>query len=147
MTGRYLTDRPAAALATTAWLNARGLRPPPALRWEVMIALDVVDRPALPTFDGTTDTRFHISISAGEWGFFFCHAGRVSWIRVTDLPSIYERDEHELLRDVPPLRDVGTLVHRLEERHKIAFHRKHCSIRTTLPGAEDTIRLWVAASI
>ena len=134
-------------LATSAWLAARGIRPAPSGRWDVTIALDVVDRPALPTFDGRLDSRFHISISPTEWGFFFCHAGRVSWIRVTDVPTVYERDEHELLRDVPPLRDIGSLVHRLEERHQLAFHRKHASIKTSIPGTEDTIRIWVAASI
>ena len=64
---RYATEQPAAQLASTAWLNARGLSLPAAARWEVFIALDVVDAPATPDFNGRLDTRFHVSISRDEW--------------------------------------------------------------------------------
>ena len=135
----------AATLATNAWLSARGLIAPP--RWNVSIMLDARDQPARHEFDAALDTRFHISMSRDEWGFFFCHAGQVSWIRVTDVPAVFERDEYGLISNVPPLRDLGSLVQRLEETHQIRFHRQHASIRTNIGCAESTIRIWVAASI
>jgi hypothetical protein len=138
-------EQRAATLATSAWLSARGLIAP--RRWDVSIALDARDRAAQHEFDAAVDTRFHISISRDEWGFFFCHAGKASWIRITDVPSVFERDEYGLVADVPPLRDLGSLVQRLEERYNLRFHRQHASIRTNIASAESTIRIWVAASI
>jgi hypothetical protein len=135
----------AATLATSAWLSARGLIAPP--RWTVSIALDARPQPASHEFDAAHDTRFHISLNREEWGFFFCHAGKASWIRVTDVAGVFERDEYALVADVPPLRDLGSLVQKLEERHTIRFHRQHASIRTNIPAADSTIRIWVAASI
>jgi hypothetical protein len=140
----YETPR-AATLATTAWLEARGLIAP--ARWTVSIALDARPRPARHEFDANVDTRFHISMSRDEWGFFFCHAGQASWIRVTDVPAVFERDEYGLIAEVPPLRDLGSLVQALEERYELRFHRQHASIRTNIPAAEATIRIWVAAAI
>lgn len=141
----YGIEQSAATLATSAWLNARGLIAPP--RWDVSIALDARAVPAVHEFDVATDTRFHISIAKDEWGFFFCHLAKASWIRVTDVPRVFERDEHELVRDVPPLRDLGSLVQKLEEKHDIRFHRQHASIRTNIAGAQSTIRIWLAAAI
>ena len=144
---RYATEQRAATLASGAWLGARGLNLPSAAPWDVFIALDVVDRPATPNFDGKIDTRFHVSISRDEWGFFFCHQSRVSWIRVTDVPEVNERDEHGLVNAVPALRDLGKLIAMLEDRHEIRLRRQHAAIRTSIAGAEPTIRLWVVASL
>ena len=141
----YTKERHAGALAASAWLSARGLREPPRQAWDVMIALDVVDHPASPTVTSATDSRFHIAIAAGEWGFFFCHRGKVSWIRVTDVPFINERDEYGLIERTPPLRDLGAIVRELETKFQLAFRREHASIRTNLPEAEGAIRRWLAS--
>jgi hypothetical protein len=143
----YAMERPAGALASSMWLSARGLRVPPKGPWDVTIALDIVDRAASPTVMSAADSRFHIAIAASEWGFFFCHRGKVSWIRITDVPFVSERDEYGLLPRTPPLRDVGTLVQALEERHELSFKRRHASVRTTLPDADNAIRIWLAAAI
>jgi hypothetical protein len=143
----YAKERHAGALAASAWLSARGLRAPAKGAWDVTIALDVVDRAASPTVTSATDSRFHIAIAGSEWGFFFCHRGKVSWIRITDVPFINERDEYALLERTPPLRDLGSLVQALEEKYELTFKRRHASIRTNLPEAEQTIRIWLAAAI
>ncbi|MEO8705434.1 MAG: hypothetical protein ABI867_35715 [Kofleriaceae bacterium] len=140
-------DRSAGALAAGVWLQGRGLAITAPKRWDVSVMLGVVDHLPPRSFRETHDTRFHISISADEWGFYFCHRARVSWLRITDLPFVNERDDFNLLGRVPALRDLGPLVQELEEEHRITFRRTLSAIRTNLPGAEDTIRLWVAASI
>src|SRR5688572_1964560 len=92
-------------LASAAWLLARELFPRDP-RWFVELE-----------FVAGEDTRLVIEIYAEEWGFAFHHAGRVSWIRVTDIAFVHGRDEHELLADTPTLRDIGRLIARLERRY------------------------------
>src|SRR3954463_13483249 len=82
----YGKGRHAGALATAVWLSARGLLVPPRTEWELSISLGVIDEQAPARFADTMDTRFHIAIASIEWGFFFCHHSRSSWIRVTDVP-------------------------------------------------------------
>ncbi|MGN6109899.1 MAG: hypothetical protein ACTHU0_32630 [Kofleriaceae bacterium] len=137
----------AGALAAAAWLSARGLLAPPSARWEISIALDALDRAAATAFDPTSATRFHVAITSTEWGFYLCHGSHSSWIRVTDVPFVHERDDFRLLRHVPPLRDLGSLLQLIEDPLDVAFRRNHASIRSSIPGAEPTIRLWVAASL
>ena len=134
------------ARASAAWVQARGLATPPTtLRWHVEIAmgLDTATPPA--DFDETRTTRFHLDIYSEEWGVFFCHAGKASWIRLTDIAFVHGRDEHGLLAIVPPLRDIGGFLRGLEQRHEIQFQRKHAAIRTNLANAEPVIRSWLAA--
>jgi len=153
------------ATAAAAWLANRGIDVEPGAPWEVSIALDVVDRRPSATFTDTRDTRFHISIGSDEWGFFFCHGGRTSWLRVTDRTFVHERDDHDLLGRVPSLRDLGKLVQSLEERHRFRLRREHAAIRSAIRGAaggpgaagaggaarsaeaEDNVRIWVVASL
>jgi len=139
--------RPAGALAASAWLSARGLRVPPHEKWEVSIVLEAIDGEPPPQHAGASDTRLHIAIASSEWGFSFCHHSRVSWIRVTDLPFVHERDDYDLLRQVPPLRDLGKLVQALEERYRFKLRREHAAIHSTIPGAEANVRLWVGAAL
>jgi hypothetical protein len=126
-------------LATASWLLARGLSTHET-RWYVAIVLDTL---AESTFDVdmTTATRFQLEIFAEEWGFMFCHAGQMSWIRVTDIPFVHGKDDHGLLGHTPPLGDIATLIHTLEERHDIAFGRDPL-VRTSLLGAEAVIADW-----
>src|SRR5687768_9236555 len=135
----------AGALAAAAWLRLRGVTPPPGIqRWHVEIALDVIHDRAPSEFDERTATRFHIDIYAEEWGVFFCHGGRSSWIRITDVPFVHGRDDFDLLRVIPALKDVGQLLRSLERQHKVKFQREHAVIRTNLDGAEPAIRSWIA---
>jgi hypothetical protein len=76
----------------------------------------------------------------------FRRGQQTSWIRVTDLPFINERDDHALLRLVPPLRELGSLIELLEDRHGLGFRRDEALIRTTLPNAESSIRIWIDES-
>jgi len=42
-----------------------------------------------------------------------------------------------------PLRNIGTLIKKLETRHAIRFDRGSAEIRCTIPGAEQAIRDWL----
>jgi hypothetical protein len=121
-------------IATAAWLVARELYPKTP-KWFVEVELEV-DHSA---------TKFMIEIYAEEWGFRFEHADRLSWIRVTDVPFVHGRDEHELLKRVPRLNSIGTVLAELEAKHGIRFNRDAAAIRTTLAGAESVIADWVRA--
>lgn len=131
-------------LAASAWLAGQRMTPP-GLRWSVEVQLDVRDEVAPADFDTRADTRFHIEIYAEEWGFFFCHAGLASWIRITDIPFIHGRDDHRLLLRTPALDELGEFLRQLEQQHAIQFKREHARVRTTLAGAEASIRGWVQA--
>ena len=133
----------AGMLAARSWLTSRGLASTGVLRWHAEILLDVVDQPAREQFDERSDTRFRIEIYSEEWGFFFCHGGQCSWIRVTDIPFVHGRDDFGLLGSTPGLRDLGTLLRSAEQKHAIRFRRRNASVNTNLPTAEPSIRRWV----
>lgn len=125
-------------LASAAWLVARGLCPSEQ-KWFVEINLDVgiAEEPA-PV------TRLLLEVYAEEWGYRFERDGRVSWIRVTDLPFVHGRDDHRLLPRTPPLSRIGTLVREIEDVHGIAFRRDAASIRSNVPDGDEAIRTWLA---
>lgn len=125
------------------WARDRGAKPPVS-RWHVEIDLDVRDRPAEHVFDDRLDTHFHFGIYAEEWGYRFCHEGRASWIRVTDVPFAHGRDDFRLLEHTLSLATVGALLRRLEQTNEIAFRRDLAAIRTDLKGAEPRIRQWLS---
>jgi hypothetical protein len=134
------------ALAADAWIRDRGASPTTTTtRWHVEIAIDVVQARAPSEWDEATATRFHIDIYAEEWGFYVCHGGRSSWIRVTDVPFVHGRDDFTLLRWTPALNDIGELLHQFEQTHALRFQREHATIRTNVAGIEPAIRRWVAA--
>src|SRR5688572_18256082 len=139
----YAKGLSAGALATESWLSARGLYVPPRTPWEVSISLDIVDESTPTNFVEIADTRLRVTIASTEWGFSFCHHSRASWIRVTDVPFVHERDDYLLLAQVPPLRELGRLVRSLEETYRIRFRRGYAMIRSTIGGAEPVIRAWV----
>jgi hypothetical protein len=132
----------AGVLAAASWLSSRGLEPVEH-KWDIEIGLSVGDRTASLGFDPTRDTRFQLQIYAEEWGFRFAHAGRHSWIRVTDIPFVHGSDEHALLSATPALKDIGAFVRDLETRHAVRFHRRHAAVSTTIPKAEPLIRSWL----
>jgi len=135
----------AGAMAAGVWVNDLGLTVPTGTRWHIEIQLDVIETRAPSQFDEATATRFHLDIYSEEWGFYFCHAGKRSWIRVTDQPFMHGRDDYSLLATTPALKDVGQLVRQLEQKHGIRFRRDLALVRTNLSKAEPVVRTWIAA--
>lgn len=112
--------------------------------WEVEIGLDIVDAPATLAFNTARATRLQIYIYSDEWGFRFCHGGRESWIRITDIPFVHGRDDHRLLTATPPLKSLGMFVRALEAQHGVKFQRRHAAIATSISNSEAIIRSWLA---
>lgn len=133
----------AGMLAARNWLTARRIAAPALLRWYAEITLDVIEGPARLEYDERTDTRFRIEVYSEEWGFVFCHEGRASWIRVTDIPFVHGRDDFRLLDSTPALKDLALLVRMIERQHGLRFRRELAAVRTNLPDAEPAIRAWV----
>ena len=133
------------AVASAHWLAQRRLSSTSVVRWHVEIALDVVEAPAPVEFDERTATRFHVDLYSEEWGVFFCHAGRSSWVRVTDIAFVHGRDDFGLLADMPALPDLGPWLRRLEQQHGVVFQRALALVRTNLVNAEPVIRRWIAS--
>jgi hypothetical protein len=122
------------ALATARWLVARDLTA--GRKWFITIVLrDPLVR----------STTFRIEMFAEEWGYVFEHAGRRSWIRVTDLPFVHGQDDFHLLRLTPALEHLGDLVRELEAREGLTFDREHAEVQTDLAGVDAAIAAWVAA--
>jgi hypothetical protein len=135
----------AGSIATEAWAHARGITPPAHVRWYVEIAIETTEARPPSEFDEAVATRFQLDIYSEEWGAFFCHGGRGSWIRTADTVLVHGRDDFQLLAIAPPLEDIGRLLRRVEQQHGIAFRREHAAIRTNLPDAEPAIRAWLLA--
>ena len=128
-------------LAASAWLAARDLIPD-SHQWSVQYVFDV-DRNAPFAFDDrASSTRFQLEIYAQEWGYVFRHQGKVSWIRVTDIPFVHGRDEHGLLPRTPKLREIGPFVRQLEQLHGVLLPRDSALIRSSIRDAEVPLRLW-----
>jgi hypothetical protein len=135
----------AGKLAAQSWLRSRRLSAPAMMPWHIEVSLDVRDAPAEAVFDERRDTRFRIEVYSEEWGLFFCHQSRASWIRVTDIPFVHGRDDFHILPTLPALKDVGPLVRSLEREHAITFRRERALILTNVPSAEPAIKLWVGS--
>jgi hypothetical protein len=132
-------------MAAAAWLASRGGTAPTLERWHVEVALDVVQRRAPSEFDEASSTRFHLDIYLEEWGVFFCHAGRSSRIRVTDIAFVHGRDDFQLLGVTPQLKDIGWLLRHVERSHAVKFARDHADVRTNVPNVEPAVRSWIAS--
>jgi len=135
----------AGAMAAGSWVNDLGLTVPTGTRWHIEIQLDVIETRAPSEFDEATATRFHLDIYSEEWGFYFCHAGQCSWIRVTDQAFMHGRDDYQLLGMTPALKDIGQLVRHLEHTFGLRFRRDLALVRTNLSKAEPVLRTWIAA--
>jgi hypothetical protein len=130
-------------VAAAEWLADRRIQTPSLKRGHVEVSLATLDTAAPMNYDDRVDTRFHIDIYAEEWGFFFCHEGRASWIRITDIPFVHGRDDFTLLAQTPALPDIGALLRTLEALHKVGFRRKLALVRTNVPASEGEIRTWI----
>jgi hypothetical protein len=134
-----------AALAIGAWLAERGLYPPQDRPWRIEITLDDVARTPMRVFAESIDTRFQVTIRPDEWSYYVAHRGRVSSVRVTDLPRVHLRDDHNFVAATPPLRRIGTLIREFEQRCHVFLQRHRAIIDTSIPGSEPIIRAWVAS--
>jgi hypothetical protein len=119
-------------LASAAWIVARGLTPDDT-KWFVELAFVA------------PDARFELAIYAEEWGVRFERGERVSWVRVTDIAFVHGRDDHHLIDRLPPLREIGRLVHELESEHGIRLDRREVRVSTSLPDAVTVLQTWAAA--
>lgn len=141
-TPRGLSSR-GGVLAVGAWLSERGVFPPDGRSWRVDIALGTASSAPSRVFAESIVTRFQISILLDEWSYCFAHAGRVSRVRVADLPEPDGRDDYGLAPSTPALKNIGVLVRHLEQRFSIFLQRHNAVVDTTLPGAEPIIRAWL----
>jgi hypothetical protein len=126
----------AGMLAARTWLAARALSAPTFSRWHASILLGIEDRTPEVDLDERVDTRFRLEIYSEEWGYLFCHGGRASWIRVTDIPFVHGRA-------TPPLKDIGQLLRHVEGQHGLRFRRDLALVRTSLANADAEIYRWV----
>ena len=122
------------AHAAAAWFAQRKLSSTGLLRWHVEIAMDIVDELAPADFDERVASRFHVDIYSEEWGFFFCHAGRASWIRITDVPFVHGRDDFELLSHAPSLKTIVSTMRSLAAVPLQAPRRRSRSLRSSAPS-------------
>jgi hypothetical protein len=135
----------AGAAAATSWLSSLGLQPPSTLRWHVEIAIADLDATPPIEFDERVATRFQLDLYSEEWGYFFCHQGRSSWIRITDIPFVHGRDDFGLLAQTPTLGSIGATMRSLEARLAFQLRREHALVRTNLAGGEAVVRRWLAS--
>lgn len=122
----------AGALATARWLRTIGQTPPTG-DWSAQLELVA-----------TPSSSFTLELSHTDWSFEFRHLGRRSAIRVTSLPTVFERDDYKLLHYTPALQNIGGLVRRLECEHEIGFRRSTACVQTTLPGLVPDALRWLA---
>ena len=97
------------------------------------------------TSDVEAATLLRLELYSEEWGFWFRHEDKVSWIRVTDVPFVHGRDDHALLGAISALKNLGSVVRTLENRFGVQFAFGAASIRTSLSEAEPAIREWLAS--
>ena len=64
---------------------------------------------------------------------------------MTDAVFVHGRDDFQLLAMLPPLHNIGRLLHYVEQQYGIIFQRQHAAIRTNLPSIEPAVRAWVLA--
>lgn len=130
---------------SATWINAIDAKTSPTHeRWYAEIAMSPAhDRP--PTdFDDAIATRLHLNIYSEEWGIYFCHRARSSWIRVTDVAFVHGRDDFKLLAVMPPsLAQISALVRGIETAEGIRFERRQASIKTNVERSEAAIRNWL----
>ena len=128
-------------LASAAWLVTQGLISHEP-RWFVEVTIGTS---AEGRHDDDAATLLRLELYSEEWGYWFRHDAKVSWIRVTDVPFVHGRDDHSLLPETPKLKNLGQIVRTLEGRFDVQFALEHARIRTSLSDAEPTIRGWLGS--
>jgi hypothetical protein len=131
------------ALAIAAWLSDRGIFAPAGKPWRIDVTLDATTHSPTRVFAESIDTRFHLRVCEAEWAYYFCHAGRATKVRVTDLPRVDGADDHGLVTATPPLRRIGKLVRQIEQRYAVLLPRTSAVVESTLQSIEPIVRAWV----
>ena len=121
------------AAASATWARTHGLDVSRTPHWYVEIQL--------PT--QRTDTRLDINLYPEEWGLIFRREGRVSSIRVTDVPFVHGLDDDKLLRDFPQLVDLHRFLDELERRFEIQFARQRPLVHSNVTDATTSVRAWL----
>jgi hypothetical protein len=126
------------ALASKAWLDARGLDAQARAAWyvEVQIYTDV------------PSARFELNLYPEEWGFVFRLQTRLSSIRITDLAFVHGADDMKLLGRTPSLDGLSELIAALETEHAVRFDCARAVVRTNLEEGRTTaaVRSWLTTS-
>lgn len=125
------------AVASRAWLEARGIDPRSDAGWFIEIEL----RADLPI------ARFELNLYPEEWGFVFRLNKRMSSIRITDLPFVHGLDELRLLDRTPRLDHLPPFLLTLEREHAMSFDHDGVKVHTNLDEASMTaaVRGWLNA--
>ena len=123
------------ARASAAWLEDRGFDTRQTSQWYVEITLI--------TPDTAHDVSFELNIYPEEWGYILRAGARVSSIRITDIPFVHGRDDHQLLSVTPELASIGELITLIEKRKAVAFHRTQAHVRSNLARATSVVRAWL----
>lgn len=123
------------ARASAAWLEDRGLDTRQTTQWYVEITLIAPDT--------DYDVGFELNIYPEEWGYILRAGSRVSSIRITDIPFVHGRDDHQLLSVTPELANIGRLVTFIETRKAVVFHRTQAHVRSNLARATSVVRAWL----
>jgi hypothetical protein len=124
------------AVASRAWLEARGLEPRGDAGWYIEVDL----RADLP------GARFELNLYPEEWGFIFRVHPRMSSIRITDLAFVHGLDEFRLLDRTPRLEQLAILLAALEHEYMLRFDHDGASVRTNLDEVHTTaaVRAWLS---
>lgn len=114
------------------WARSRGLDVSRARHWyvEVQIATDA------------PGTLIELNIYPEEWGLVFRRDGRVSSIRVTDVPFVHGLDDFKLLPMMPALADLDRLLDALQHRFEITFDRSRPKVHSNVKHV-DGVRAWL----
>jgi hypothetical protein len=123
------------AVASRAWLDARGIDPRDEIGWFVEVELRADDPSA----------RFELNLYPEEWGFVFRLHKRWSSIRITDLPFVHGLDELKLLDHTPRLDQLAAFLTKLENDHTFRFDHDGATVRTNLDEGATTaaVRTWL----
>ena len=116
--------------AADRWLTSLGLVAVP--RWFVEIAIL-----------GNSNSRVDLNVYAEEWGYAVHHAGKASWIRVTDVAFVHGQDDFQLLARTPDLLAIHALLADLEREHQLALRYATASIRSNVADAPRIVRDWL----
>jgi hypothetical protein len=89
------------------------------------------------------ESRLDLNVYAEEWGFALHHAGKASWIRVTDVAFVHGQDDFQLLQRTPDLLAIHGLLGELEREHALELRFATASIRSSIADAPRVVRDWL----
>jgi hypothetical protein len=109
---------------------------PPDRPWRVTIVMSCNEH---------FDTQLAVQIENAEWAVSFAHGGKRSSVIIKEPAAVAAPDDFQLAGQLPPLKELGTLLRDLEARFGLSWKRASSVIETTIAGSEPVIRAWVAS--